>query len=333
MYQLFDIKIDVIFKEFFGDRTSKEILESFINTVLRLEGDKRIEVCHILNTRKMRTGVGLPETHVDISVKTVGGERYIVEMQTYNHYGFSKRLLYYLGRDYTEQIDYEMKGKKKIVNWRDLPKVHIIAVTDFHRCGKERDGLLNDKDVVETYEFSPKFSKKNDHLFEDQWRATIVDLKKFVDKPFKDLKLDSEKWFYLLKNSPHLKESEAAALKKEELFRQAIERLERLSADPKTRKAYEESINSIRSQEAMVSLAEDQAEERGQKKGEEIGRKKGEEIGRKKGEEMGRKKGEEMGRKGKAIEIAKAMLGNKIPVGQIASMTGLSENEIKALQK
>ena len=96
MIELLDIKVDVVFKDFFGDKSSKEILESFINAVLGLEGNDQIEVEEFLDPRKMRVDVGRPSTFVDLSVKTRGGERYIIEMQTYNHEGFDKRLLYYL---------------------------------------------------------------------------------------------------------------------------------------------------------------------------------------------------------------------------------------------
>ena len=54
MIELLDIKVDVVFKDFFGDKTSKEFLESFINSVLGFEGNDRIEVEEFLDPRKMR---------------------------------------------------------------------------------------------------------------------------------------------------------------------------------------------------------------------------------------------------------------------------------------
>src|SRR5271154_5940949 len=99
MIELLDIKVDVVFKDFFGDRSSKEILESFINSVLGLEDNDIIEIEEFLDPRKMRVEIGRPSTFVDLSVKSKGGKRYIIEMQTYNHEGFDKRLLYYLGKD------------------------------------------------------------------------------------------------------------------------------------------------------------------------------------------------------------------------------------------
>ena len=178
----------------------------------------------------MRVDIGRPSTFVDLSVKSKGGERYIIEMQTYNHEGFDKRLLYYLGKDYTEQLDYhqdytdELQKRKKLINYRDLPKVHIIALIDFHRSNNKKDGILNSNKVVETYRFKPEFSSSNEHLF-DQWKATILDLKKF-EEPLEELKTIKETWFYILKNASILREKEINALKKEPVFKRALERLE-----------------------------------------------------------------------------------------------------------
>lgn len=297
MIELLDIKVDVVFKDFFGDRSSKEILESFINSVLGLEGDDLIEVEEFLDPRKMRVEVGRPSTFVDLSVKSKGGKRYIIEMQTYNHEGFDKRLLYYLGKDYTEQLDYchvdkkDSPKKKKHVNYHHLPEVHIIAVIDFHRCNEKKDGILNGDKVAETYRFKPEFSPSNEHLF-DQWRATILDLKKFEDKPLEELKTDQEKWFYLLKNASVIKEKEVNALKKEPIFQRALERLERLSSDPATRKAYEASINEQRDHLAVLSAARNEGLNQGK------------------------------------LEIARAMRKEKFSIDQISKLTGLSIEEI-----
>lgn len=311
MVQLLDPKIDVIFKDFFGDINSKDILESFINAVLGLEGDDQIEVEAFLDPRKQRVDIGRPSTFVDLSVKTRKGERYIIEMQTYNHKGFDKRLLYYLGKDYTEQIDYiEEEKKRRLIDWQELPKVHIIAITDFHRSEKDQDGILNDQEVVETYTFSPEFSKLNAHIF-NQWKATIVDLKKFGEKTLERLKTIKEKWFYLLKNASLLEENDTQTLKQEGVFKHALEKLERLSSDPKKRKAYEESINDLRNEQALLLSAE----EKGLMRGLEEGQRKGLEAGLEKGKR----------------QIASKMLQRGRPIEEIIEDTGLSTEEIQSL--
>ncbi|MCB1082344.1 MAG: Rpn family recombination-promoting nuclease/putative transposase, partial [Chlamydiia bacterium] len=292
------------FKDFFGNKNSKEILESFINSVLGFEGDDRVEIEEFLDPRKMRVEVGKPSTFVDLSVKTRGGERYIIEMQTYNHDGFDKRLLYYLGKDYTEQIEYQYhhperqkaKKNKKFIGWGDLPKVHVVAVIDFHRDRTKKNGILNHREVVETYRFKPEVSVSNNHLF-DHWKATIVDLKKFKAKPINKMKTDKEKWIYILNDAPSLQKEEREALKKDPIFQRALERLEMLSSDPKTKKAFESSINDQRDHLAILEAAENK------------------------------------GRRERDLEIAIALLKQLLPIKQIAEVTGLSTEEIEHLKK
>ena len=92
---------------------------------LDLHGNDEIEIEEFLDPRKMRIELGKPTTFVDLSVKTKSGERYIIEMQTYNHEGFDKRLLYYLGKDYTEQLAYEMEKFKE--EKQERTKKHQIS--------------------------------------------------------------------------------------------------------------------------------------------------------------------------------------------------------------
>ena len=124
-----------------------------------------------------------------------------------------------------------------------------------------------------------------------------MDLKKFSNKPLSQLKTDKEKWFYLLKNASTIKEKEVNTLKKEPVFQRALERLERLSSDPTTRKAYEASINEHRDHLAVLSSE--------------------------------RKEGQRQG----ILGVAKKMLKRRRPIEEIAEDTGLSTEDIRALER
>ena len=341
MIQLLDIKVDIIFKDFFGDKTHKEVLESFINSVLGLTGNEEIEVEEFLDPRKMRIEVGKPSSFVDISVKTRGGERYIIEMQTYNHEGFDKRLLYYLGKDYTEQLDYLKKEgtqdrTRKQVGWEDLPKVHVIAIADFHRSKAKKDGLLNGNAVTETYAFRPECDPTNRHLF-DQWKATLVDLKKFEDKPFEELHKYKDWWFFLLKNASKIREEERTKLKQDPIFGVALERLEYLSSDPATKKAYQESIDEQRNFTAIKQADLKEGREEGLMEGLIKGKEEGLMEGLIKGEEKGLKKGlikgkEEGLMEGKLYMAKKLLQMGLLPLTEIAEMTGLDSQDIQSIE-
>ena len=288
-------KVDIVFKDFFGDKGSKEILESFINLFLDLHGNDEIEIEEFLDPRKTRVELGKPTTFVDLSVKTKDGERYIIEMQTYNHEGFDKRLLYYLGKDYTEQVTYDMeklkqaeKTKKHQISWHALPKVHVIAITSY--------GILKSDGIVETFRFQPQNSEKNGHLF-DQWRATIIDLTKFTTRSFDKVESERDQWLFLMKSADKLNNQQVESMKKQRpIFKRALEHLERISSNPEKRKEYEQSINEIRDWNAILDYRDNE------------------------------------GARNKAFEIAENLLKRGLSIEEIMEDTGLSREDVGTLK-
>ena len=67
--------------------------------------------------------------------------------------------------------------------------------------------------------------------------------------------------------------------------------------------------------------------------GEKRGKKIGERIGEKRGEERGRKEGVAQGERTKQREIARKMVEKNLDLVLIKEMTGLTEQELKALKK
>lgn len=123
--ELLDIKYDVVFKHFFND---KKLVENFINDILELKEEEKITVCEFLNNRLDRVDSEKPVSYVDILAKTGSGERIIIEMQHCYDPQFSKRLLYYLSKEYTRNLEYAYYKGTKSISYGELPKVHIIAV-------------------------------------------------------------------------------------------------------------------------------------------------------------------------------------------------------------
>ena len=69
------------------------------------------------------------------------------------------------------------------------------------------------------------------------------------------------------------------------------------------------------------------------REGEMIGEKRGKKIGERIGEERGRKEGVAQGEKTKQREIARKMVEKNLDFVLIKEMTGLTEQELKALKK
>ena len=105
------------------------------------------------------------------------------------------------------------------------------------------------------------------------------------------------------------------ACEKNEKVRRAVENYEVLTGD--------EEVKRLAEIRLMAKLEEKSALDCAREEGEEVGRKAGEERGR----EIGRVEGKEQNKR----EIAQKMKEQKMPIKQIAEITGLSEEEIEKI--
>ncbi|MCP4131705.1 MAG: transposase, partial [bacterium] len=74
------IKTDIAFKKVFGNENKREILISFLNSVLGLDGVHEIKTITILNPYQAPKLEGLKETILDIRAVDKRGVTFIVEM-------------------------------------------------------------------------------------------------------------------------------------------------------------------------------------------------------------------------------------------------------------
>ena len=87
-----DPKNDVAFRKIFGNEAKKVILISFLNSVLNLEGDKKIIHLDFLTAFQLPRITGLKTSIIDVKVKDQMGNTYLVEMQLSEAIGFDKRV-------------------------------------------------------------------------------------------------------------------------------------------------------------------------------------------------------------------------------------------------
>ena len=93
-------KNDLAFQEIFGNEGKKVVLISFLNSVLDMEGDRRIIDLEFRNTFQLPRIAGLKSSIIDVNVKDQSGITYIVEMQLSEVTGFDKRVQYYVAKEY-----------------------------------------------------------------------------------------------------------------------------------------------------------------------------------------------------------------------------------------
>ncbi|KJU83275.1 hypothetical protein MBAV_004531 [Candidatus Magnetobacterium bavaricum] len=180
-----DVRSDIAFKRIFGNENKKEILISFLNAVLGLSGDKEIDEITILDPYQAPKVNELKYTVIDIRAVDKRGVTFIVEIQIQRERGFEKRVLYYTGKAYINQLT---RGE----DYPKLNQVIYIGIVDFAIFDGNnyltRHLILNTetyKQELKDFEFNfielPKFKKGEDEV------ETII-----------------EKWVHFIKNAHSL---------------------------------------------------------------------------------------------------------------------------------
>ena len=177
-----DPKNDLAFKKIFGNENKKNILISFLNSVLDFKDNKTIVEVDLANPYQLPDIEELKETILDIKATNRNGDKFIIEMQKKDLSDFDKRSLYYTSKAYVSQIDRGEDIKK-------LKKVYYIAILNFNMFKNEsyisRHLIINQETTTQDL---------------TDLEFTFIELKKF-DIKLQDLSSICEKWIYFINNA------------------------------------------------------------------------------------------------------------------------------------
>ena len=287
-----DVKTDIAFKKVFGNEQHKEILIGFLNAVLDLQGDKRIQSLTLKNPWQAPDLPLLKETILDIKAVDHRGVTFIVEMQIKDQPCFDKRALYYTAKAYTSQIH---KGD----DYPKLNQVIFIGILDFNSFDGEQyltRHLILNKDTLQ--------QELRDFEF------NFIELRKFNKQ---EAELDSlvEKWIYFIKNAGSLS-----------LMPHSAEQI------PELKEAYTQATMNTWSQEELDIYEYWQIRDAADRYGLEEKFEKGFEKGVEKGIERGIEQGIEKG----IEQVARNLKAAGLAVEVIMQATGLSREEIVGLK-
>jgi len=183
--QFADIKNDIAFRKIFGNENKTEILISFLNAVLKLEGTKQIAWVEILNPYQLARIAGSKSSILHVRAKDKAGNSYIVEMQITDKKGLDKRITYYSAKGYASQLDASE-------NYYKLKPVIFIGILNFEYMKSpnylSRHLILD----AQTYE----------HKLKDL-EFSFIELPKF-NKTEQELQTMVEKWVFFIKNAENL---------------------------------------------------------------------------------------------------------------------------------
>jgi predicted transposase/invertase (TIGR01784 family) len=193
--QFADIKNDVAFRKIFGNENKTEILISFLNAVLKLEGKQKIVWVEILNPYQMPIVLGAKSTILDVRARDKAGNDYIVEMQVggtplTEKTAFAKRVVYYSSKSYAAQLNIGEKYYK-------LKPTIFIGILNFEFL--ETSNYLSRHLILdaETHEHKRSAAQLKDLDF------NFIELPKF-EKNEQELQTLVDKWIYFIKNAANL---------------------------------------------------------------------------------------------------------------------------------
>ena len=116
---------DFAFKRIFGNEHHKEVLISFLNSVLDLHGEHQVVEVKLADPYQVPRLQQFKETVLDIKATCQSGRKFIVEMQVEQQHSFHKRALYYSSKAYVEQLSH---GE----DYATLKPVYFIGVLNFN---------------------------------------------------------------------------------------------------------------------------------------------------------------------------------------------------------
>ena len=291
-----DPKNDLAFKKIFGNENKKEILISFLNSVLDFKDEKAIADVSLDNPYQLPNIKELKETILDIKATNKNGDKFIVEMQKKDLSDFDKRSLYYTSKAYVSQIE---KGE----DIKNLKRVYYIAILNFN--------IFDNTNYISRHLIINQETTTQDLK---DFEFTFIELKKF-NLELCDLKTIIEKWIYFIINASNL-----------EFIPKEYEDIKEFQIAFETAKQYNWSKKELEYYDSVdLKRADD-------KNAIETARMKGLRHGIEQGIKQGIEQGIKQGIEQEKIEIIKNSISQGLDNKTISMITKVDEDFIESLR-
>jgi predicted transposase/invertase (TIGR01784 family) len=295
-----DVRNDIAFRRIFGTEKNKDILIHFLNDILLNDTLAPLELKQIQEVKFLTTIqdpdiAAKKQSIVDVLCRDINGTQYIIEMQVAKTKGFEKRAQHYAAKAYATQAD---KGDQ----YYNLKEIIFIAIADY-MVFPGKAGYLSYHSILDmnTYENNLK-----DFCF------VFIELPKFSKTREDQVENIVEKWVYFFRYAAETKEHDLERIiGSDEIIKRAYTELDRFNWSDVELRTYEQESKRLLDEQAILEQKLDDATEKGRQEGIQIG--------------------EEKGRKAEKIEVAKAMLADRVDINTIAKFTGLTLDEIRKL--
>ena len=221
---------DFGFKKLFGTEINKELLISFINSLLH--GKEVITNLTYLNTEHLGTSEADRKAVFDVYCENEKGEKILVEMQRGLQQYFKDRSIYYATFPIREQAqrgdwDYQLKG------------IYIIGILNFTFDEKDDNYFHHEVQLLDNH---------TKEVFYDKLTFIYLEMPKF-NKTEDELHTMFEKWLFVLRNLSRLMERPKAL--QERVFTRLFEAAEIAKFTKVEYEAYEDSLKAYRDWKAI----------------------------------------------------------------------------------
>ena len=293
---------DFGFKLLFGTAMNKELLISFLNSLLH--GREVIRDVTYLNAEHLGTQEYDRKAVFDVYCENEQGEKFLVEMQKGEQQFFKDRSVFY--------STFPIREQAKRGNWDyELKAVYTVGILNF---------VFDENDDSYYHHEVKLVDMRSKEVFYDKLTFVYLEMPKF-NKGEHELVTMFDKWLFVLRNLATLLERPVAL--QERVFTRLFEAAEIAKFSKRELCEYEDSLKNFRDMYSVITTAE--------LKGEAKGRAEGLVEGRDKGRAEGLVEGRVEGEHNALCRTASAMKERGLSPDTIADITGLSLEEIEGL--
>ena len=295
------IRFDWAAKRLLRNKANYAVLEGLVTVLL---GEK-ISIIEMLESESNQDSANDKFNRVDIKAKDSKGDIILIEIQLTREWYYLQRVLYGVSKTITEHISLGSK-------YEEVKKIYSINILYFD-LGKGSDYLYhgtttfigvhtNDELIVRKRDKDAIRTCSPTEIFPEYFLIRVNEFNEVAKTPI-------EEWMDFLKNN-HIKDNtETPGL------REAKEQLRVLQMNDAERKAYDNYLDTIRTQDSVL----DTYRTEGLLEGRMIGRAEG------------RAEGREEGARNQSIAIAKEMIKMNLDKSIIKKATGLTDDELDNL--
>lgn len=237
---------DFGFKVLFGTEINKDLLISFVNSLLG--GKENITDLTYLNTEHLGTSEADRRAVFDVYCENDRGEKILIEMQRGEQQFFKDRSIYYSTFPIREQ------GRKGEWNY-ELKAVYVIGILNF---------TFNDESPEYFHHSIQLMDVNTKEVFYDKLSFVYLEMPKF-NKKEEELEGMFDKWLFVLRNLSRLMERPRAL--QERIFTKLFEAAEIARFTREQYEAYEDSLKVYRDWQNTIATAKNKSHAEGRAEG------------------------------------------------------------------